>query len=526
MSKGTNRALTWNIAQAKGLQEVLKSNLGPTGTMKLLVSGGGEIRITKDGARLLSEMQIQVPTAQLIARSATAIDDEFGDGTSSVCLVTAEILKSAEKYLAEGVHPRVIVEGIKYGAEHALNVLDEITLPVKDKPEYLEGVVRTALTTKLDKKMAVNMTSMIVDALNIIKVKDTPLDLHMVEVMHMNHKQAAETALVRGLVLDHGPRHPDMPRDLKNCFILTCNVSLEYEKSEVNASFSFATPEQRDRLVASERKLTDEACQKIIALKRQVCKDDSQHFIVINQKGIDPLSLDQLAKEGIMGLRRAKKRNMERLALACGGVAVNSVDDLTEAVLGKAGHVYCQTLGEDTFTFIEDVQNPNSCTLLVKGSSNHIIGQVKDAIRDGLRAGKHGLEGNGVVCGGGGFELTAQRRLEEICQKKAAEVGKITPGIRCLADGLLVIPKILSQNSGFDAQQTVAQVGAMCTDGIVMGIDVDTGLPIDCASEGILDNACVKRQIVSSASVISTQLLLVDDVMVAGKAGTPTGPVG
>lgn len=47
-----------------------------------------------------------------------------------------------------------------------------------------------------------------------------------------------------------------------------------------------------------------------------------------------------LAKEGIIGLRRAKRRNMERLSLACGGSAVNSVDDLTEEVLGYAGSVY------------------------------------------------------------------------------------------------------------------------------------------------------------------------------------------
>lgn len=33
-----------------------------------------------------------------------------------------------------------------------------------------------------------------------------------------------------GLVLDHGARHPDMPKKVKNAYILTCNVSLEYEK--------------------------------------------------------------------------------------------------------------------------------------------------------------------------------------------------------------------------------------------------------------------------------------------------------
>lgn len=120
-----------------------------------------------------------------------------------------------------------------------------------------------------------------------------------------------------------------MPKRLEKCYILTCNVSLEYEKTEVNSSFFYSTAEQREKLQGSERKFTDERCQKIIDLKRSVCDGGKKNFVVINQKGIDPICLDMFAKEGIIALRRAKRRNMERLVLACGGNAVNSVDDLT-----------------------------------------------------------------------------------------------------------------------------------------------------------------------------------------------------
>lgn len=64
---------------------------------------------------------------------------------------------------------------------------------------------------------------------------------------------------------------------------------------------------------------------KIIEFKKQVCdsqldnvgnviggEKNRKTFVIINQKGIDPLSLDMLAKQGIMALRRAKRRNMER----------------------------------------------------------------------------------------------------------------------------------------------------------------------------------------------------------------------
>ena len=89
------------------------------------------------------------------------------------------------------------------------------------------------------------------------------------------------------------------------------------------------------------------------------------------------MSLDALAKNGILALRRAKRRNMERLALACGGVAVNSFDGLDESVLGQAGTVYEHVLGENKFTYVEECKNPMSVTILLKGPNKHSLVQMK-----------------------------------------------------------------------------------------------------------------------------------------------------
>merc|ERR1712112_742628 len=105
------QALAVNISAAKGIQDVLKTNLGPKGTMKMLVSGAGDIKITKDGNVLLHEMQIQHPTASMVARTATAQDDITGDGTTSTVLMIGELLKQADLYISEGLHPRVVTEG-------------------------------------------------------------------------------------------------------------------------------------------------------------------------------------------------------------------------------------------------------------------------------------------------------------------------------------------------------------------------------------------------------------------------------
>jgi len=353
------QALAVNANAAKGLQEVLKSNLGPKGTIKMLVGGAGQIKLTKDGSTLLSEMQIQHPTAAMIGRAANAQDDIVGDGTTTNVLFIGELMRKAESYLSEGIHPRILVDGIESAKIETLRFLEEFKENKTMDRDVLLDVAKTSLQTKIHPKLAEQLASIVTDAVLTIQ-KDEQIDLHMVEIMHMKHKLATETKLVQGLVLDHGARHPDMPKRLKNCYILTLNVSLEYEKTDVHSGFFWSTAEQREKLVASERSFTNEKVKKIIELKRKVCEGTDKTFVVINQKGIDAESLDMLAKEGVIGIRRAKRRNMERLTLACGGNAMNSVDGLVEADLGFAKHVYEQVVGEEKYTFVEGVDNPFS----------------------------------------------------------------------------------------------------------------------------------------------------------------------
>lgn len=116
------QALSININAALGLLDVVKTNLGPKGTIKMLVSGAGDIKTTKDGKVLLNEMQIQNPTASMIARAATAQDEITGDGTTSNVLLIGELLKQAERFLSEGLHPRVITEGFDIAKKEALEV--------------------------------------------------------------------------------------------------------------------------------------------------------------------------------------------------------------------------------------------------------------------------------------------------------------------------------------------------------------------------------------------------------------------
>lgn len=508
-------ALAVNINASKGLQEVLKTNIGPKGTVKMLVGGAGQVKITKDGNVLLHEMQIQHPTAMMIARAATAQDDVVGDGTTSNVLFIGELMKYSERFIVEGIHPSNIVDGIEIARKGSLDYLKTIKqVPQNIDREFLLNVARTSLKTKLSPELANQITEIVVDAVLTIR-RDSNIDLHMIEIMHMMNKLSTETKLVKGLVMDHGGRHPDMPKKLSNAYILNCNSSLEYEKTEVNSGFFYSTAEQREKLVAAERRFTDEQCKKVIELKKKVCDGNDKKFVVLNQKGIDPLSLDMLAKEGILGLRRVKRRNGERIMLACGGSCVNSFDELTLEDLGFADSIYEETLGEEKYTFVEGVKNPFSCTILIKGPNEHTISQIKDAVRDGLRAVKNVFDDGCVVPGAGAFEVGCSTYLMDLANK--VDCGKAVRGIECFANALLGIPKAIASNAGLDPELTVLNVKNKNKEKQLMGLDIMTGQALDPMLNGILDNYCVKKALLDIGPVLVQQLLLVDEIIRAGK---------
>merc|ERR1712001_605004 len=151
----------------------------------------------------------------------------------------------------------------------------KIEITEEEKKNILTQIAQTSLNTKVHPKIADSLTTICVDSLLAINQKDQPIDLHMVELMEMQHRAESDSKLVRGMVLDHGGRHPDMPKGLENCYILICHVSLEYEKTEVNSGFFYKSAEDREKLVVAERKFIEDRVQKIIELKKKVCTKEN-----------------------------------------------------------------------------------------------------------------------------------------------------------------------------------------------------------------------------------------------------------
>lgn len=122
--KAENARLS-SFVGALALGDLVKSTLGPKGMNKILQSGStGEINVTNDGATILKAIQLDNAAAKILVNISKVQDDEVGDGTTSVCVLAAELLREAEKLIAQKIHPQTIVEGYRIASIAALKALE------------------------------------------------------------------------------------------------------------------------------------------------------------------------------------------------------------------------------------------------------------------------------------------------------------------------------------------------------------------------------------------------------------------
>ncbi|MCW3978930.1 MAG: thermosome subunit, partial [Candidatus Bathyarchaeota archaeon] len=129
-SRGSD-ARNANIQAARIVAEVVKSSLGPKGMDKMLVDSFGDVTITNDGATMLKEMDVQHPAAKMMVEVSKTQDDEVGDGTTTVVVLTGELLGKAVELMDKKIHPTVIIDGYRDAQEQALKYLEEISINVE-----------------------------------------------------------------------------------------------------------------------------------------------------------------------------------------------------------------------------------------------------------------------------------------------------------------------------------------------------------------------------------------------------------
>jgi T-complex protein 1 subunit beta len=93
---------------------------------KILQSmSSGDINVTNDGATILKAIQLDNAAAKILVNISKVQDDEVGDGTTSVTVLAAELLREAEKLIGMKIHPQTIVEGYRIASAAALKALED-----------------------------------------------------------------------------------------------------------------------------------------------------------------------------------------------------------------------------------------------------------------------------------------------------------------------------------------------------------------------------------------------------------------
>ncbi|MGA2677162.1 MAG: thermosome subunit alpha [Methanobacterium sp.] len=514
LPEGTNRFLgrdaqRMNILAGKVLAETVRTTLGPKGMDKMLVDSLGDIVVTNDGVTILKEMDIEHPAAKMLVEVAKTQEDEVGDGTTTAVIIAGELLKKAEGLLDMDIHPTIVAMGYRQAAEKAQEILNVISIDADDRDTLLK-IAMTAMTGKGTEKAREPLARLVVGAVKQVE-DEGEIDQDHIKIEKKDGATIDDSALVQGVIIDKERVHPGMPSKVDDARIALLNSAIEVKETEVDAEIRITDPSQMQAFIEQEENMIKGMVDKIV---------DAGANVLFCQKGIDDLAQHYLAKAGVMAVRRVKKSDMEKLGKATQASVVTNLDDLTVDDLGEAGVVRERKISGDEMIFVEGCKDPKAVTLLVRGSTEHVVDEIERAVEDAIGVVAATVEDGKVVAGGGAAEIAIARGLKEYADTIS---GREQLAVAAFAEALEVVPKTLAENAGLDSIDSLVDLRAAHEKSIYMGLDVFKGGVTDMFKSGVIEPRRVKKQAIQSAAEAAEMILRIDDVIASSGSGKP-GP--
>jgi thermosome len=495
--------------------------LGPRGMDKMLIDSLGDITITSDGATVLDEIDVQHPAAKMMIEIAKTQDDEVGDGTTTAVIFAGELLKKAGDLLDQEVHPSIIISGFQKAADKALEVLEDVAMPVDmGDDETLMKISNTSMRSKAVASERDHFSRIVIQAIReVMEKRDGGViaDVDNVQIVKKEGKSLEETELIQGIIIDKEVVHDAMPKKVEEAKIALIDAALEVEKTEFDAEIRIRSPEAIKAFLDQESDMLKKMVDRVV---------DSGANVLFCQKGIDDMAQHFLAKSGILSARRVKKSDMEKLSKATGGKVISNLEDLKESDLGKCELVEERKVATDEMIFVEGCQDPKAVAIFLRAGLERMLDEAERALNDALYVVSDVAELPKVVVGGGAVEMELAKEVREYARQVG---GRQQLAIEAFADALEVIPSTLAQNAGLDILDTMVAIRAAHAKagGRAMGVNVfDKGV-IDMLEEGVIEPVVVKQQALKSAVEVSSMILRIDDVVAASSGGGPgAGPPG
>ncbi len=513
LKEGTQRtvgrdAQRMNIMAARVIAEAVRTTLGPRGMDKMLVDSLGDIIITNDGVTILKEIDVEHPAAKMIIEVAKAQDNEVGDGTTTAVVLAGELLKKAEELLDQDIHPTIIANGYRMAARKAIEVLDEMAIPVsRDDDEILKKIAMTAMTGKGAEVAIEKLAEIAVKAVKTIAEEvdgKIRADTDNIKIEKRQGGAVEDTELVDGIVLDKEVVHPAMPKRVENAKILLLNSALEVKETEIDAKIRITDPDMMQKFIEQEERMIKEMVDKIV---------EAGANVVFCQKGIDDLAQYYLAKAGILAVRRVKKSDIEKLAKATGAKILTDLRDIKPEDLGEAKLVEEKKVGDEKMVFVTGCKNPKAVTILVRGGTEHVVEEIARGIEDAIRVVACAIEDGKVVAGAGAPEIEMSLRIKEWAPTLG---GREQLAAEAFASALEIIPRTLAENAGLDPIDVLVELRAAHEKGNkYAGVNVETGKVEDMKEKGVLEPLRVKKHAIESATEVAVMILRIDDVIAA-----------
>jgi thermosome len=524
-SKGKD-AQNNNITAARAIADSVKSSLGPRGMDKMLVDSIGDVVITNDGVTILKEMDVQHPAAKMLVEVAKAQDSEVGDGTTTSVIITGELLKKAVDLIDANVHPTIITSGYRLANDKTQEILREIAKKVSLKDEEtLKQIAEVAMISKQVSGSKTYFSDLVVEAVKTVAEKGSDgtytVDLKNIQTVKKAGARMEESKLYKGLIIDKEPVQPNMPKVVKGAKIALIDAAFEVKKTEVDAKIQITDPSQISLFVAEEENMLKKMVQNI---------KDAGANVVFCQKGIDDLAQHLFSKAGIYACRRVKKSDMDRLARSTGASIVNKISDISSADLGSAGLVELRKVEDEDMTFITEVRDPKTVSVLVRGGTNHVADEVERSLVDAWSAVRVAVEDGLIECGGGSKEMEIAMRLRDYA---ATIGGREQLALEAFASAMEVIPTTLAENAGLDPINVIIEMRKQHKEGkINAGINPFTGKVEDMAKLNVIEPYRVGKHAINSATDAAVMILRIDDVIASsgsskdlgvGEGGMPPG---